>query len=87
MSEARELLGKIVALRQRLEQVQGLAQEASTAAVTILQDQGPGLAQLWDLQEKTKQGDKHDRSLDDTLKAAQVPRSINKYCSCFTKTT
>ena len=35
MSETQVLLGKIAALRQRLEQAQGLAREADTAASTL----------------------------------------------------
>ena len=42
MVETQSLLGKITALRQRLEQSQGLARDAGSAAVSLLGDQtGP----------------------------------------------
>ncbi len=42
MSETRVLLGKIQALRQRLEQAQGLANEARTAAAALVEETGGG---------------------------------------------
>ena len=48
MVETQALLGKITALRQRLDQAQGLARDAGSAAVALLGDQGgPHDARRW----------------------------------------
>lgn len=74
MSGARELLGKIVALRQRLEQVQGLAREASSAAVSIMQKHGTGLSQLWTLEQQVDQNQEQGRALEAATKPALPPQ-------------
>ena len=68
MVETQSLLGKITALRQRLEQAQGLAKEAGTAAVALLGDQtGPPERGLLLEQQVVTEGE-HDIVLDRTLR-------------------
>jgi HD-GYP domain-containing protein (c-di-GMP phosphodiesterase class II) len=70
MSETQTLLGKIAALRQRLAQAQGLAQEAGTAAVTLAgEDLGP-LARVLNFERQVAAGTQHD------LELAGVVRSL-----------
>jgi HD-GYP domain-containing protein (c-di-GMP phosphodiesterase class II) len=63
MSESQTLLGKIAALRQRLAQAQGLAQEAGTAAVTLAsEDTGP-LTRLLTFERQVAAGTENDLAL------------------------
>jgi hypothetical protein len=68
MVETQSLLSKITALRQRLEQAQGLARDAGSAAVALLGDQvgtperGPSLEGL------AEAGDAHDALLDSVVR-------------------
>ncbi len=68
MVETQALLGKITSLRQRLEQSQGLARDAGSAAVSLLGDQtgpperGPTLEQLVGV------GSDHDSQLDSVVR-------------------
>jgi hypothetical protein len=57
MSETQALLGKITALRKRLEQARGLADEAGSAAAALASGGGP-------LEELVAAGSEHDAALD-----------------------
>src|SRR5260370_30177860 len=73
MSETQTLLGKIAALRQRLAQAQGLAQEAGTAAVTLAgEDPGP-LARLLTFERQVAAGTQHDLDLVGVVRAVTGP--------------
>lgn len=83
MSETRALLEKISALRQRLEQAQGLVNEARTAAAAILREDGdPGF--VLD-QEVVSTGQEQDLALDASLRVVAseqeqqlpVPRQLS----------
>ena len=63
MSDTRTLLAKISALRQRLEQAQGLANEARSAAAALLADQGTALTGP-SLEQFVAGGDEHDVALE-----------------------
>ncbi len=65
MSETQTLLGKIAALRQRLEQAQGLAHEADSAAAALAGDDG---ARLEVLRQKGESGARHDVLVDASLR-------------------
>jgi len=65
MTETQQLLSKIAALRQRLDQAQGLASEAGTAVAQLLGGDG---ASLVDLRRQVEHGDDHDQALDTALK-------------------
>ena len=63
MSETQTLLGKIAALRQRLAQAQGLAQEAGTAAVTLAGEDPEPLARLLNFERQVVAGTEADVEL------------------------
>ncbi len=65
MSETQTLLGKIAALRQRLEQAQGLANEAGSAAAALAGDDG---GRLEVLRHKADAGAEHDALVDASLR-------------------
>lgn len=78
-SETQGLLDKISALRERLDQARGQAQDAATEAVGKLSEQEtPGLARLWELERQTAVGADYRRQLDSVVKPAPVeqPRSM-----------
>lgn len=64
MSETRVLLGKIQALRQRLEQAQGLANEARTAAAALVEETSTGSRGLTSFERLVEESDEHDAQLD-----------------------
>jgi HD-GYP domain-containing protein (c-di-GMP phosphodiesterase class II) len=64
MVETQSLLGKITALRQRLEQAQGLAKEAGSAAVALLGDQTGPPEHVLSLEQQAVVGGEHDAHLD-----------------------
>ncbi len=64
MTETQTLLGKIAALRQRLEQAQGLANEAGSAAAALAGGDG---GRLEVLQRKAAAGAEHDALVDVAL--------------------
>src|SRR4051812_3621096 len=83
MSETRMILGKITALRQRLEQARGLAREAGSAAALL--DGGDGQAgQPPGLERQAALGAEHDARLDEAVRPllpgagapAPVPRQL-----------
>jgi HD-GYP domain-containing protein (c-di-GMP phosphodiesterase class II) len=65
MSETQTLLGKIAALRQRLEQAQGLANEAGSAAAALLGGDG---GRLEVVRRKAEAGAEHDSLVDASLR-------------------
>jgi hypothetical protein len=69
MSETQTLLGKIAALRQRLEQAQGLANEAGSAVSALV---GDG-ARLDVLRRKATAGAEHDALVDVALRQLGDP--------------
>ncbi|HEY7326272.1 MAG TPA: HD domain-containing phosphohydrolase [Gemmataceae bacterium] len=67
MSETQVLLGKIQALRQRLEQAQGLANEARTAAAALVEESS-GNRRLISFQRLVEESDEHDHQLDSIVR-------------------
>jgi hypothetical protein len=64
MSETQVLLGKIQALRQRLEQAQGLANEARTAAAALVEETGGSGRRLATFEYLVEDSHEHDAQLD-----------------------
>ena len=74
MSETPALLGKIAALRQRLAQAEGLAQEAGTAAVALAAEDPAPLARLLGFERQVAAGTQHDLELEKALRSvARAP--------------
>jgi hypothetical protein len=73
MTETRALLGKIATLRQRLDQAQKLASEATSAAANLLDGWAP--TPLAVLQRKADAGAEHDAVLDGVVRAIAPPDS------------
>ncbi|HWG45096.1 MAG TPA: HD domain-containing phosphohydrolase [Gemmataceae bacterium] len=68
MSETRVLLGKIQALRQRLEQAQGLANEARTAAAVLVEETAAAGQRLVSFERLVEEGDEHNTHLDHLIR-------------------
>jgi len=68
MSETRVLLGKIQALRQRLEQAQGLANEARTAAAALVEESNGGGRPLVAFQRLVEENNEHDHQFDSVVR-------------------
>jgi HD-GYP domain-containing protein (c-di-GMP phosphodiesterase class II) len=68
MSDTQVLLEKITALRQRLEQVQGLVDDAGSAAVSLVNDAGSEPRTVAVLEEQIKAGSRYDALLDCALR-------------------
>ena len=66
MTDTQVLLGKISALRQRLQQAQGLAQEAGSAAAALTEENGPPL-RVATLERLVSAGAEHDAALERVL--------------------
>jgi hypothetical protein len=64
MSETRVLLGKIQTLRQRLEQAQGMANEARSAAAALVEDTIAGGRNLVSFEHLIEETGEHDAQLD-----------------------
>lgn len=75
MSETRVLLGKIQALRQRLEQAQGLANEARSAAVALVEETTAvgGGGRLAAFEQLIADSDDHDAEVDRALRPLTGP--------------
>jgi hypothetical protein len=75
MSETRVLLGKIQALRQRLEQAQGLANEARSAAAALVEDTTAvgGGRRLAAFERLVADSDEHDAVVDSVLRPLTGP--------------
>jgi HD-GYP domain-containing protein (c-di-GMP phosphodiesterase class II) len=69
MTDTQVLLGKISALRQRLQQAQGLAQEADSAAAALAGATGPGM-HIQTLERLAADGAKHDAEMESVARAA-----------------
>jgi HD domain len=74
MIDTQTLLGKISALRQRLQQAQGLAQEAGSAAVALAGATGSA-PHVQTLQRLVDAGAEHDAALDGLAREADLPRA------------
>jgi hypothetical protein len=68
MSETRALLSKIQALRQRLEQAQGLANEARSAAAALMEETGAAGQRLVSFERLVEEGGEHDAQVDRVLR-------------------
>jgi HD-GYP domain-containing protein (c-di-GMP phosphodiesterase class II) len=68
MSDTQVLLGKIAALRQRLEQAQGLVQEAGSAAATLVEEQGDEIGRAWRLDRRLAAGAAEGALLDASIR-------------------
>jgi hypothetical protein len=75
MSETRVLLGKIQALRQRLEQAQGLANEARSAAAALVEETTTvgGGRRLAAFERLVADSDEHDAQVDGVLRPLTGP--------------
>src|SRR4051794_12800753 len=70
-NDTQGLLGKIAALRQRLEQSRGQAEQTAEAAVGQLAEQdAPGLARLWELERQAALGSEYRRQIDAAVRPA-----------------
>jgi HD-GYP domain-containing protein (c-di-GMP phosphodiesterase class II) len=68
MSETQALLGKITALRQRLQQAQGLVSEAGSAMASLMEETAPAKGRLNALARQVAAGGKHDVEVDTALR-------------------
>ena len=68
MSETRTLLTKISALRQRLDQAQGLANEARSAATALLAGMDDEPTAILSVELGLRAGGDHDAALDAALR-------------------
>jgi HD-GYP domain-containing protein (c-di-GMP phosphodiesterase class II) len=73
MSETQVLLHKIAALRQQLEQVQGLAQDAGSAAASLVMDRADDTNRVRRLERQVAAGTRHAALLDTTLRQLSPP--------------
>jgi hypothetical protein len=72
MSETQVLLGKIAALRQRLEQAQGLARDAGTAAAALAGETVGRTVGVQQLERQTAVAAEHDAQLDRVVRPLTV---------------
>jgi hypothetical protein len=68
MSETQVLLGKIQALRQRLEQAQGLANEARSAATALIEETAGDSRPLVAFERLVEDSGEHDAQLDQIVR-------------------
>jgi HD-GYP domain-containing protein (c-di-GMP phosphodiesterase class II) len=64
MTETQALLGKIAALRQRLDQAQSLASEAKSALAALASADEDELGRMLELERQVEAGSAHDAALD-----------------------
>jgi HD-GYP domain-containing protein (c-di-GMP phosphodiesterase class II) len=69
VSETQVLLSKIAALRQRLEQAQGLATDAGSAAASLLETQAPAADPVCGLERKVAAGAQQNALIETSLRA------------------
>jgi HD-GYP domain-containing protein (c-di-GMP phosphodiesterase class II) len=74
MTETRALLGKIAALRHRLDHAQKAASDATLASVTLQDGGAPDSFVV--LQRKVDAGDEHDIALDGVVRAVSPPEPL-----------
>src|SRR5262252_6866485 len=68
MIDTHVLLGKIAALRQRLDQAQGLARDAGSAAAATADHKSPDAARVWRLERRVSAGGEVAALLDGSLR-------------------
>ena len=68
MTDTHLLLGKIVALRQRLDQARGLAPDAGSAAEQIADHSSADAGRVWRLERRVASGDEDAAALDGSLR-------------------
>jgi HD-GYP domain-containing protein (c-di-GMP phosphodiesterase class II) len=68
MTDTHVLLGKIAALRQRLDQAQGLARDAGSAAAAIADHTSPDGGRVWRLERRVSAGGEDAALLDGSLR-------------------
>jgi HD domain len=68
MTETRALLGKIQDLRQRLEQAQGLANEARSAATALIEETMASAQGLGVFEQLVEENGEHDHQLDQLVR-------------------
>src|SRR5262245_43681978 len=73
MSETQVLLGKIQTLRQRLEQAQGMANEARSAAAALVEDTAAGGRKLVSFERLVEEAGEHDTQLDQVVRTLTGP--------------
>src|SRR6516162_9158189 len=73
MSETRILLGKIQALRQRLEQAQGLANEARSAAAALVEETTAASQGLLSFERRVAEDREHDSQFDRVIRPLTGP--------------
>jgi HD-GYP domain-containing protein (c-di-GMP phosphodiesterase class II) len=87
MSETQVLLNKIGALRQRLEHMHGMANEAGSAAAELLSEPDrPGLSRLWSLEQESSTGADCSRQIDAAVKPV-VPSASERPSTMPTQLT
>ncbi len=73
MSETRVLLGKIQALRQRLEQAQGLANDARSAAAALFEETASAGRRIGSFDRLVAEGGDHDTQVDYVIRPLTGP--------------
>jgi hypothetical protein len=73
MTETQALLGKITALRQRLEQAQSLATEARSAAAALADEETDPAPRLAAVERQLITGGEHDATLDALVRPLTAP--------------
>jgi HD-GYP domain-containing protein (c-di-GMP phosphodiesterase class II) len=68
MTDTQVLLGKIAALRQRLEQAQGLARDADSAATALAGETRDDAGRIWRLERRAASGEQVAALLDGSLR-------------------
>src|SRR5215831_7236997 len=68
MTDTQVLLGKIAALRQRLEQAQGLARDADSAATALAGETRDDAGRIWRLERGAASGERVAALLDGSLR-------------------
>jgi HD-GYP domain-containing protein (c-di-GMP phosphodiesterase class II) len=75
MNDTAVLLGKISALRQRLQAAQGLVREAGSVASSLLEEEGRANGHLAALEQQVSVGVEHQALVDETLRQVMVETS------------
>jgi HD-GYP domain-containing protein (c-di-GMP phosphodiesterase class II) len=79
MTDTHVLLGKITALRQRLEQAQVLARQAGSAAAELTEQTRDASGRVWRLEHQASAGQEHAALLDGALRQiAEVTRTAGE---------
>jgi HD-GYP domain-containing protein (c-di-GMP phosphodiesterase class II) len=82
MTDTQVLLGKIAALRQRLEQAQGLARDADSAAAALIDETRDDTGRVWRLERQVASGGVNGALLDGSLRqlsdSAALPETAGR---------